>query len=147
MIKRLKEFNRDKSGSVVAYAAFSAAVMISMAALGVDGSNLYLTKARLQSAADAAALAAAKQLPDQTSARTQALTISAKNVPQSYGTVTSSSDIVTGIYSPSTHSFTATNSSPNALEVFTHRTAANGNPVPLYFAGIFGAVQSRACAE
>ena len=54
---------RNQRGAVVALAVLAIPVMLAMGALIIDMGNLYWNKAQLSNAADAAALAAAQELP------------------------------------------------------------------------------------
>lgn len=61
----MKRFFRDKSGATLVYATVIMGVAIGLTGLSLDMSAYYLTRQQAQSAADAAALAAAYQLPNQ----------------------------------------------------------------------------------
>lgn len=55
---------KDQSGTVVVLVAAAMIGLIGMAALVIDGGYLYTQKAKLQTLADASALAGARELPD-----------------------------------------------------------------------------------
>lgn len=61
----VKRFFRDTSGATLVYATIIMGVAIGLTGLSLDMSAYYLTRQQAQSAADAAALAAAYQLPNQ----------------------------------------------------------------------------------
>ena len=138
MNRLVRRFVDCGSGSVAVLFAASAVALIGLAALVVDTGLLYYTKARLQSAVDAAALAAAKKLPDTTNAQLQALDLVAKNVPSTFGSVTQASDVTFGTYDSTTKSFTASGTSVNAVKISAYRTGSHNNAVQLAFAEIFG---------
>jgi hypothetical protein len=71
-----------------------------------------------------------------------ALDLAAKNAPQNYGIILQVADIQYGVFDPEAKSFTPGNSSPNAVQVRTTRTAASGNPAPSFLARIFGSHHS-----
>lgn len=71
---------RDERGQAIVLMVLSLVVIMGMAALVLDVGNWYHTKRRLQGTADAAALAGAQLLPDDSSgAQSQALTYANKN--------------------------------------------------------------------
>jgi hypothetical protein len=71
---------RDERGQAIVLMVLSLLVIMGMAALVLDVGNWYHTKRRLQGTADAAALAGAQLLPDDSSgAQSQALTYANKN--------------------------------------------------------------------
>jgi hypothetical protein len=71
---------RNDSGQALVFVALILMVLVGMAALVVDGGSWYQADRRLQTAADAAALAGAQHLPtEQTQARTVALDYAQKN--------------------------------------------------------------------
>lgn len=55
---------RNEKGGMIVIVAFIFTVVMGLGAVAVDIGNLYLNKARLQSTADAAALAGVQELPD-----------------------------------------------------------------------------------
>lgn len=78
MLPRLKIL-RKKSGSVAILAAVAFVAVCAIAAIVFDLGSVYIAKSDLQSAADAAALAAAYDLPVTDTARSTALSYAAKN--------------------------------------------------------------------
>lgn len=138
MTRLRRRFAECEGGSTAVFFALGSLVFLGMAALCADVGMLYYTQARLQASAEAAALAAAKKLPDMTSAQSQGLALAAKNVPVSFGTVTQSVDVQPGTFDSTQNSFVATTTSPNAIQVSAHRSAPNGNAVGLWFGTVFG---------
>ena len=147
MIQLRRSLARCESGSTAVFFAFGSIVFLGMAALTADVGMLYYTQARLQASAEAAALAAAKRLPDQASAQAQGLSLAGKNVPVSFGTVTQSVDVQPGTFDSTHNSFVATTVSPNAVQVSAHRSAPNGNAVGLWFGTVFGSGSADVSAK
>jgi hypothetical protein len=133
----MTRFLRDERGTFVVLGAMMISVLMSVGALGIDVSFSWWVKAKLQAAADSAALAAAQKLPDTTAAASAAVTIAPQTVPANFGTVVATSDVQVGSYDPSTGTFTA-GSGTSAVQVTAGRTTAKGNPTPVFLAGIFG---------
>src|SRR4051794_24146292 len=57
-----RAFRKDERGNVILIAAFLMLVLTAFAGLVVDGGHLYMTKAHLQKAANAAALSGGQEL-------------------------------------------------------------------------------------
>lgn len=130
---------RDQRGNIAMLFAIMLGVLFGFSALAVDGGNLYVLKSKLQRTADAAALAAASQLPDETDARAEALEYALKNMPVAqHGTTLVDADIDFGYWHPGTRSFVSGGVPVNAAMVTTRRSAANSNPAGTYFAGLMG---------
>jgi hypothetical protein len=106
--------------------------------LGVDVATGRYVKARLQTAGDAAALAAVQKLPDTAAATAAALDLAARNVPSNYGTVLRSTDFTFGTYDPEMQVFTPTTTNPTAVKLTTGRLAANGNSLSTAFGWAVG---------
>jgi Flp pilus assembly protein TadG len=134
----LRRFLRDRSGGVAITVALAMPMAVGFAAMAVDVGSFYHTSGRLQDAADAAALAAIRDVSNPTAARAAAIQTVSANVPASWGQVTTASDVVLGRFDPTTRVFTANAANPDAVQVTTRRTAARGNAAPTYFSAIFG---------
>jgi Flp pilus assembly protein TadG len=79
-IQRLSRFVRPERGSVLVMAAVGVVVVCGFAGLSIDVGNVAVDRRHLQNAADAAALAAAQQLPaSTTNATADATSWMAKN--------------------------------------------------------------------
>jgi Flp pilus assembly protein TadG len=81
-LKRLRGPDRER-GAAMVMTALAAVVMLAFAAFGVDYTNLVQDRRQVQGAADAAALAAAQDLPNATKARNTAAEYAALNVGMS----------------------------------------------------------------
>ncbi len=132
-------FLRDRRGGVATLIGLMSPILVGFAALAIDMANLYYSKDKLQAAADAAAEGAVLLMPSATQVTARALALAGQNVPSNFGTVTKSADVVTGTWDPVARTFTPGGSSQNAVEVLTHRTVANGNPIGTYLAKTLGA--------
>ena len=152
---------RDRRGAVAAWVALMLVMLLGMGALAVDMSFLWVMRNRLQSTADAAALAGASQLGvDEATVKAQAVAYAQKNLPPgSHGTALADADVVLGHWDNDTRTFipVGTTAAPgtacsnpvpqetnpnclplDAVKVTTRRAQANGNPVSLFFAGVLG---------
>ena len=90
---------RDRSGVVAIIVALISPVIFGAAALAVDVGRLVFLESQLQTAADAAALAAATSFNDAATAQSLAQEYAGKNMPSSeFGTVVQTSDVVLGNY-------------------------------------------------
>lgn len=93
---KLKSIITDENGQAIALLALVLAVLMGMGALVVDVGSAYLAKSNLQNAADTAALAAAENLPNASSAVSTAITYAGKNgMKATMNGVTASGDTVT----------------------------------------------------
>jgi Flp pilus assembly protein TadG len=136
----LQELNRDERGAVLVLVVAFISIIFGLAALAIDGGNLYVMRDRMQAAADAASLAGVSQLPTVASVQTAAVSYAVKNLPaaEGNGNVLSNSDIVIGHWNTATRVFTPGASPSDAVQVTVRRTTASGNAVPTYFAGLIG---------
>lgn len=135
---RLRALVRDERGAVAIAVALMMPVMVGLSALAVDVGNSRLIRNRLQSAADAGALAAVQMLADQAQARSRAVDFVAVNLPESFGPATGPDDVDFGAFDPSDGSFAPSLVDVNAIRVRSVREAARGNPAPRFFSAIFG---------
>jgi hypothetical protein len=118
-------------------------VVLGAAALAVDLAMLVAARTQLSTAADAAALAGAKELPfgSRERARTRAVEYAARNevlgtpVALDLGT-DKGGDVELGLYDFDHHSFQPEDYMPNAVRVTARRTGERA--VPTFFAAVFG---------
>ena len=89
-----RNFLRDEEGSILGWVGGGIVVIVGMGAIGVDVGNLYLQETRMRVAADAAVLAAARELNNGLPAvRAAAIDYAEKNLdPVHFGTVLANSD-------------------------------------------------------
>jgi hypothetical protein len=93
----------------------------------------------LQATADASALAAVIDLPDEDTAVATAVAYSTTNMAtEDYGTVLTEADVDIGSWDASTHIFTVGTALPDAVRVRTRRSFENENAAPVNFLRIVG---------
>jgi hypothetical protein len=134
-----KGFYSDERGLVLPVIAGGMFVLIGAAALAIDTANFYALQGKLQSGADAAATAAARELPDQTKTLTGAKGYAAKNLATSdHGETLKDNDVAVGNWDATNKTFTAAATPINAVQVTLRRANANGNAASTYFANVLG---------
>ncbi|MEZ5839879.1 MAG: pilus assembly protein TadG-related protein [Hyphomicrobiales bacterium] len=139
MVSQLARLWRCRDGSVAPFAALFAPVAAGFAALSIDVGIAYFERAEMQTAADAASLAAAMHLPDKAAARNAALVYAEKNMPAAeHGMVLAEEDIVFGTWDSSVQSFVANSGAPSAVSVTLRKTVERGNAVPTVFGRVLG---------
>lgn len=137
--KIFSRFRRDESGAIVVWVGLSMPMILGIGALAFDMNSMYVTKAQLQYTADAAAMAAAQALPDQSAAATAAQNYAGLNMPAvTHGNVVTSSDVEPGNWDPGTRTFTAGGNPTNAVRVSARRDQQNGNPIHTLLASTLG---------
>ncbi len=128
-MRSIKQWLKREAGQSVVLVALSIAMLCGVAALVVDVGMVSVREGQLQNAADAAALAAARDLPSASTAKSTAVKYAG------YNGVAATDTVVTTPY----------NGNPNRVEVVCNKT------VQYTFAKIFGAksivVSARAVAE
>jgi Flp pilus assembly protein TadG len=135
----LTQFGRDRAGAVLPLVAAGATMLFGMGALTIDFGRAYSTQNTLQTAADAAVLAAVREIADPARARQVAERVVEAYFPEaSYGDVLSADGLAIGVWNPASRSLTTDAAAPNALHITLRRTVANGNPEPLQFAKVLG---------
>ena len=117
--------------------------LLAFASLAVDVGHVYVVKAELQLAADAAARYGAAGLSTSvTAARANAIDAANDNTADGTPVDLATDDIEFGMWNASSRSFTALTGSAasgaNAVRVTARRTAAAGNAVQLMFARVLG---------
>jgi hypothetical protein len=126
-----------QAGTVILLLTIAMPALLGIAALAVEGASLRLAHTALRHAADAAALAAALDLPDALQASQTGYEYAMLNSP-GHGEVLGPSDVISGNWDFISRSFTAAGAPLNAVQVTAYRTVANGNPVPTVLARAFG---------
>ena len=134
-----RRFKRDERGSVLPLAGLCMTVILGFAAVAIDLGQQTALRSQLEGTADAAALAAASQLPDERKARRKALEYAEENMPEAaHGHVLRDEDIVFGTWYSQTRQFVADGPIANAVQVTVRRSEQNGNPAPTFFLHLFG---------
>jgi hypothetical protein len=116
-------------------------VLLGFMALAVDTGYLFSVNARLRRTADAAALAAASQLPDADDVLAAAQEMGSFNEP-AHGMVIAASDVIMGNWDVDTRVFAPLTEPYNAVQLTARRAAANNNAVELFFAKLLGVSKS-----
>lgn len=126
-------------GSVVVLAAFLLLVVFAMVAFAIDVGYILHVNTELQRTADACALAAVRRLPGRAEA-VLAAQHSANRNKGTEGPELRVSNVEFGTWDPDTATFRPQRKfrSPNAVRVTVERSAANGNPLRLFFAPVLG---------
>ena len=131
-------FRGDERGSVLPLVGLCMTVILGVAAIAIDLGQQSALRAQLAGTADAAALAAAAQLPDESKARKKALEYAEQNMPpEAHSHVLNEEDIVFGTWYSETKQFVADGPVANAVQVTVRRGGQNGNPAPTFFLHIF----------
>jgi Flp pilus assembly protein TadG len=131
-------------GSVAAWVAVLAVVLIGFAGLAIDGSWYATAGQQLQAAADAASLAGAGEVKTDIApfAITRAKAVQTAVANKAAGAqvvIDPIGDVDVGTYDLKTKVFTPTNTKPDAVRVTARRTQSSlGGPVSLFFGGMFG---------
>jgi hypothetical protein len=140
----------SQRGQSLAVVAFSMVVIMGMAALAIDTGMLLNERTKLQATADASALAAAQEIPNETAARAVAAEYANTNHP-GHGMLVDPAEVKVGNWDPSTGTFTPGGSPTNAVQVWVRRRVDRDNAVPTFFARLIGNdlvdVSARATAE
>jgi hypothetical protein len=135
----LRRLARDERGGVIPLVGLCLTVILGFAALAIDLGQQTAMRTQLEATADAAALAAAAQLPDESKARKKALEYAEQNMPPAaHGHVLDEEDIVFGTWYAETRQFVVDGPVANAVQVTVRRSEQNGNPAPTFFMHIFG---------
>jgi Flp pilus assembly protein TadG len=129
--------NEDGGGTVMGLLWFI--LLVGICGLAVDITDGFRSQTMLQATADAAALAAVMDLPDEDQAVQTALDYAENNMAAAdYGSVLIGSDVDVGTWNHNTKIFTLGGVLPDAVRVRTRRSQENENPVPVNFLRIVG---------
>lgn len=127
----------DERGSMLPIMAVILLMTTAGAALAVDVTRAYATKADLQAAADSAALAAAYKLPDLAAARKAGMYYAAKNLP-AYKDVLKAEDFEFGHWNAAARSVQGDDSAASAVRITLRLAEKRGNGLETLFGGILG---------
>jgi hypothetical protein len=127
----------DESGQVLVFLVVALVVLLGMVALAVDVGMLMGERTKLQAVADASALAAAQDLPDEGVVDATAVNYAALNHPGK-GLLVDPAEVKIGIWDGSVRTFYPDSQPVNAVEVYVRRREERGNAVPLIFARVLG---------
>ena len=139
LLRLLTKFIDDANAASFVYIALILSVMAGVTAMSVEYGNALRVRTQLQSTAELAAIAAANALPNETAARTAAITYAQTNLPVAdNGNVLVASDVEFGNWDAVAASFTVGATPTNAVRVTTRRSDTNGNALDAGFGAIFG---------
>ena len=132
-----------RRGSVLVLAALCLILIFAFTAFVVDVGYICSTRAQLQNAADAAALAAAQATTDGSSvARNAAISVAGSHTAAGSAVTVSAADVVFGNWNTKTASFStltgSAESQAGAVRVTARMAQAQGTPLNLFFAPLIG---------
>ncbi|MBB6228896.1 hypothetical protein FHS79_003090 [Polymorphobacter multimanifer] len=130
-----------QQGAVAVIVAMMVPVLLGGLAVSIDVAVQRIVFNRMQSAADAAALAGVQTLADGGNASTAAVSYVSRNLPADYGLATTAADVEVGSYASDTGFVPGAGLDANAVRVIARRTDQRGNPVPQYFSRILNVDQ------
>jgi len=134
-----RKFLNDEQGGGTIMGLLWFILLVGITGLAVDITDGLRTQTMLQATADASALAAVIDLPDEVAAVATAVAYSTTNMAtDDYGTVLLNADVDIGSWNASTHIFSTGALVPDAVRVRTRRSLENENPVPVNFLRIIG---------
>ena len=136
----------DQRGTMLPVFAVILTMAVAGGAVSVDIARAYAYRNQLELAAEAAALAAAVNLPDVDAARRSASHYASKNMP-GFGDVISADDIEFGHWNPDSRTLEASKEAPSALRVTARLAEKNGNAISTIFAGLLGEDQLDVAAS
>lgn len=135
MLGLIGRFLRAASGVMSVKFVIWLPVFLVLAGLGIDGASGYAWRMRLQMAADAAALAAATEMPNTVNAEAKAREYIVANLGVD---ILLDEDVVYGTWDSANEVFTPGGLSPNAVQILARRESARGNGVPTIFLSLLG---------
>lgn len=130
---------RERRAAIVVLAAVMLTAVVGLLALAVDLGYVVLVRSQLQVAADSAALAGASALAE----GAQAVFLTADRFARyhtsgGYQLFVLRDDVELGFWDRKTREFVPDQEAINAVRVSVRRSAAAGNPAPLFFARALG---------
>jgi hypothetical protein len=136
---KVHNFLIDEAGGGTVMGLLWFALLVGICGLAVDVTDGFRNRTMLQATADATALAAAIDLPDESAVRATANTYSIDNMGvEINGHVLDDTDVHIGLWDGATQSLDTGSAFPDAVMVTVNRSAANANAVPVNFLRIIG---------
>ena len=146
---------KGEKGAVAVMTAAGLLTLLICGAMVVDVGQALVARNELHDVADAAALAAARELgvaymamtpaaqagyvlTDPAPAQNAAIAMGAQNTVRGEPVVINTSDIDIGTWDSTTRTLTITNNQPNAVRVRTRRQAGTNGPISTFLASIMG---------
>ena len=147
-LNRLRAFVADERGSVLPIVGLCMLVILGVAALAIDLGYQQALQSQLGATADAAALAAAAELPNTAQAKEAALKYAEFNMPrEEHGDVLGPEGIEFGHWDADHRQFLPGGKNPDAVRLTVGRTEAHGNPAQTFFLHLFGLGQADLVAQ
>lgn len=141
ILDHCRDLRRDKHGAAAAIISLMVPVLLGGTALAVDVASYRMVHTRMQTAVDAAALAALQEIDTGGSLPTKAVATVVSNVPADFGTVTKATDVTTGVYTKAGGFVPAAGATVNAVRVIAERSPARGNGLRRIFSAVWGSEQ------
>jgi len=140
-VKHLSHIGRSRRAATIPFTACMITVLLGMIAFAVDAGYVVLVRTQLQTAADAAAMAASSNLnePQDVLAKIAQKYASYHSVGQKPIDILDE-DIQVGIWDATNRTFTPTGSGGNAVKVTARRDSRAGGKASLFFGRIFGSM-------
>lgn len=138
----MQQFSNDQSGAISIFSLFILTALLMVAGLAIDVAHLYMSRTRLQVAADTAAHAALynREVRTEVEAKAQALAIVSNTMPSGvFGAVLTADDIEFGNWDDTTKTFTPAAGSKQAVRVQTRQIADRNNAVDNFLLKLVGA--------
>lgn len=143
-----RHFLKNENGVVTVLSLFLVTALLIIFGLSVDYANGIRLKAQMQAAADAAALAAAIDLPDKNLATKEGLSIAKTNLPTAeHGGVVISSDFEYGQWDSNQSKFNVGGEPYNAVRVTANRNNNRNNPMGTYMLKLAGVASFNVSAS
>jgi Flp pilus assembly protein TadG len=152
-VNRIRRFIKERTGAVSVTVALTIVMLVGFGAMAVDLGHFMVTRAQLQNAADACALAAAnKLLADAgqhdaslsiSDALSMAVTVAQDNVAAKKNLTLNGSDVELGVWNQQNRTFTVVSGATsadevNAVRVTVRRDGTSNGPISTFLANIFG---------
>jgi Flp pilus assembly protein TadG len=133
----------NRRGILTVLASLCLLLILGLLAFTIDLGYIVKTESELQNAADAAAMSAARALPDRQAAIAAAIAWAGKHKAAGQNiTLVDSQDVEIGLWDQTLATFTPlpphSSLTPNAVRITCRRDAARGNPLRLSIASIIG---------
>jgi Flp pilus assembly protein TadG len=135
-----QRFWNRRRGAIAVLSAFVTVVLLGLGAFAVDLGVIAYSRTELQRTADAVALTAAAQLPDQSTATSTGIATSTNNT-SAISPALAGSDFEFGWWDRDTATFLTpppVYRDANAVRVSIARTEASGSPIRLFYGGVIG---------
>ena len=135
-----RKFLTDETGGGTIMGLLWFMLLVGITGMAVDVTDGFRNRTMLQATADAAALAAVIDLPDDSAAVVAtAVSYAADNMgTEINGSVLDPDDVQIGLWDAATQSLDTTSAFPDAVMVTVRRSAENANAVPVNFLRIIG---------